>query len=62
MAIDNLPSELPRDASAFFGRQLLGAIFPELLQGRESAVIRRGMLTEDRKLTEPFEYLTDYVK
>ena len=62
MAIDNLPSELPRDASAFFGRQLLGSIFPELLQGRESAVIRRGMLTEGRKLTEPFEYLTDYIK
>ncbi len=61
MAIDNLPSELPRDASAFFGRQLLGAIFPELLLGRESAVIRRGMLTEGGKLTEPFEYLADYV-
>lgn len=61
MAIDNLPSELPRDASAFFGRQLLGAIFPELLRGKNSAVIHRGMITEDGKLTKPFEYLADYV-
>lgn len=46
MAIDNLPSELPRDASAFFGRQLLKKILPELLLGYDSAVMRRGMITE----------------
>ncbi len=61
MAIDNLPSELPRDASVFFGRQLLGAIFPELLRGRDSAVIRRGMIAENGQLTERFAYLSDYV-
>ncbi len=61
MAIDNLPSELPRDASAFFGRQLLGAIFSELLRGRESAVIRRGMIAENGQLTERYSYLSDYV-
>lgn len=62
MAIDNLPSELPRDASAFFGRQMLGAIFPELLLGKDSPVIRRGMIAQDGKLTEAFEYLEDYVR
>ncbi len=61
MAIDNLPSELPRDASAFFGRQLLDKILPELLQGRKSPVIRRGMITEGGKLTEEFSYLAGYV-
>lgn len=61
MAIDNLPSELPRDASAFFGRQLLDRILPELLKGRESAAIRRGMITEDGQLTEEFSYLKGYV-
>jgi hypothetical protein len=60
MAIDNLPSELPRDASAFFGRQLLDKILPELLVGRESAAIRRGMITEAGQLTEAFQYLSDY--
>jgi len=61
MAIDNLPSELPRDASAFFGRQLLERILPELLKGRDSAVIRRGMIAEDGNLTQQFNYLADYL-
>ena len=61
MAIDNLPSELPRDASAFFGRQLLDKILKELLLGRKSSVIRRGMITENGQLTDVFSYLADYV-
>lgn len=60
MAIDNLPSELPRDASAFFGRQLLDRILPELLKGRQSAAICRGMITENGALTDAFTYLSDY--
>lgn len=62
MTIDNLPSELPRDASAFFGRQLLEKILPELLKGRESAAIRRGMIAENGALTEEFAYLQGYVE
>jgi alanine dehydrogenase len=61
MAIDNLPSELPRDASAFFGRQLLEKILPELLKGRDSAAICRGMIAEQGQLTAEFAYLADYV-
>lgn len=61
MAIDNLPSELPRDASAFFGRQLLEKILPELLLGYDSAVVRRGMITQNGRLTPEFDYLADYV-
>jgi alanine dehydrogenase len=61
MAIDNLPSELPRDASAFFGRQLLEKILPELLKGRTSDAIRRGIIAENGLLTPVFEYLNDYV-
>ncbi len=60
MAIDNLPSELPRDASAFFGRQLLDNILGALIQDGESPVIRRGQITEDGHLTPPFSYLEDY--
>lgn len=62
MAIDNLPSELPRDASAFFGRQLLEKILPELLKGRDSAAICRGMIAENGALTDVFSYLENYVK
>lgn len=61
MAIDNLPSELPRDASAFFGRQLLERILPELLKGRNSDVIRRGMIAEAGSLTQQFNYLAGYL-
>lgn len=61
MAIDNLPSELPRDASAFFGRQLLERVLPEVLKGRASEVARRGMIAENGHLTPAFEYLADYV-
>ncbi len=61
MTIDNLPSELPRDASAFFGRQLLDRILPRLLEVPVDAAIRRGMLTENGHLTEAFTYLETYV-
>lgn len=61
MAIDNLPSELPRDASVFFGDQLLKSIFPELILGGQSAVLRRATITDQGALTPAFEYLQDYV-
>lgn len=61
MAIDNLPSELPRDASVFFGDQLIKYIFPELIRGCESAVLRRATITDQGHLTPAFEYLHDYV-
>lgn len=63
MAVDNLPCELPKDASADFGRELLDNIFPELLSGRSSAVIEGARETGlDGKLTEKFTYLSNYVK
>jgi hypothetical protein len=61
MAIDNLPSELPRDASVFFGDQLLEYIFPELILGRQSEVLQRATMTDHGALTPAFEYLQDYV-
>lgn len=60
MAIDNLPSELPRDASAFFGRQLIDNILPELLLP-DSTMIERGTIAANGALTEKFSYLADYV-
>ncbi|MBN8681761.1 MAG: alanine dehydrogenase [Chitinophagales bacterium] len=62
MAIDNLPSELPRDASAFFGEQMLRNVLPELIHGRQSDVIVRGMIAENGALTERYKYLSDYVQ
>lgn len=61
MAIDNLPSELPRDASEFFGKQLIDNILPELLHDRDSAIIARATIAENGELTAPYAYLSDYV-
>ncbi len=61
MAVDNLPNELPRDASTFFGNQFLEGILPELANQDNSQVIARGIVAQDGKLTPRFEYLSDYV-
>ena len=61
MAIDNLPSELPRDASVFFGEQLLKHIVPELLRP-DSPVIQRATIAEGGALTPLFDYLGDYAE
>lgn len=60
MAVGNLPNELPRDASRYFGEQLIKYVFPDLLSGG-SEIIRRATIVKNGKLTEHFEYLKDYV-
>lgn len=62
MAIDNLPSELPRDASDFFGKQLIDNVLPELIKGRNSAAMMRGMIAENGQLGPYFGYLADWVE
>lgn len=59
MAVGNLPNELPRDASKYFGEQLLKYILPDLLQGG-SPVIENATILKNGKLTERFSYLQDY--
>ncbi len=62
MAVDNLPGELPRDASGDFGRLLLEKIFPSLFGEDREEIIKRATITEDGKLTRAFEYLQDYLE
>lgn len=59
MAVDNLPNELPRDASQYFGAHFEKFILRELLGG-ESDIIKRATICEDGKLTAHYEYLSDY--
>jgi saccharopine dehydrogenase (NAD+, L-lysine-forming) len=62
MAVDNLPCELPKDASIDFGNQLLKNVFPPLLNEDPDQVIYRGTETTfEGKLNEPYLYLTDYL-
>ena len=59
MAVDNLPNELPRDASEHFGKHLEKYVLSELLKS-ESEVIARATICEEGKLTPPYEYLAPY--
>ena len=59
MAVGNLPNELPRDASRFFGEQLIKYVLPDLVKGG-NAIIERATMLKDGKLTEPYAYLAAY--
>ena len=62
MAVDNLPCELPRNASREFGRQLIDTVLPALLTGSDpDDRIARATIAQDGHLTERFAYLADYV-
>ncbi|MFN8775321.1 MAG: NAD(P)-dependent oxidoreductase [Flavobacteriales bacterium] len=61
MAIDNLPCELPRDASEAFGSELISAVFPLLFGEDPHDIIWKATETTlDGELTPHFEYLHDY--
>lgn len=61
MAVDNLPCELPRDASASFGHDLVERVLPELLGDDARGVIERATIAQNGMLTKRFAYLQDYV-
>lgn len=60
MSIDNLPNELPRDASDEFGDLLIMNVIPELMTA-QSDIMDRGTICKDGKLTERYQYLQDYL-
>lgn len=59
MAIDNLPNELPKDASHYFGAHFEKYVLKELLGG-DSDIIRRATICDNGRLTAEFDYLADY--
>lgn len=61
MAVDNLPCELPRDASASFGADLIERVLPELFGGDAGGTIARATIARAGSLAEHFAYLQDYV-
>lgn len=60
MAVDNLPNELPRDASKYFGGFLQTYVLPDLINNIESGVIERAIICKNGQLTSYFTYLEDY--
>ena len=59
LAVDNLPNELPCDASQYFGLHFEKYILPELLKP-ESDILHRATICENGRLTPKYEYLADY--
>ncbi|MCK4662829.1 MAG: hypothetical protein KAT68_08195 [Bacteroidales bacterium] len=62
MAVDNLPGELPRDASVDFGKGLIKNVFPSLFGEDAKGIIERGSILKNGKLTPKFSYLKDYTE
>lgn len=61
MAVDNLPCELPKDASEGFGELFLENVIPAFFNNDKDGVLERAKMTENGKLTARFSYLQDYV-
>ena len=62
MAVDNLPGELPRDASRDFGQALSNHVFPELLGLKDTGMIQKATIAESGELTAEYDYLQDYLE
>lgn len=60
MAVDNLPCELPKDASEDFGKELIKNILPSLMIEDKETILARATITQNGKLTNHFEYLQDF--
>ena len=61
MAVDNLPCELPKDASEGFGEMFLEHVIPAFYNGDKDGILKRAKMTENGKLTERYAYLQDFV-
>ncbi|MFC4690219.1 NAD(P)-dependent oxidoreductase [Dokdonia genika] len=61
MAVDNLPCELPKDASEGFGELFLEHVIPAFFNGDKDGILERARMTQYGKLTPRYAYLQDYV-
>lgn len=61
MTIDNLPNELPRDASTDFGNQFIENVLPELLKAESNMIQKASITNKNGTLNKPYLYLTDYI-
>lgn len=61
MAVDNLPCEVPKDASEGFGNDLIEKIVPLFLGEDPDDILGRATIAQNGQLTEHFSHLQDYV-
>jgi len=62
MAVDNLPCELPKDASEGFGKMFLKHVIPAFFNEDKDEILKRGTICDSGKLTASFDYLEGYVQ
>ena len=61
MAVDNLPAELPRDASKGFAEAFVKHVIPAFFNDDKDGILDRARMTRAGKLTADYSYLQDYV-
>lgn len=61
MAVDNLPCELPKDASEGFGELFLDNVISAFFNGDNDGILERALMTSNGVLTERYAYLQDFV-
>lgn len=61
MSVDNLPCELPKDASEGFGECFAEYVIPSFFNNDNEEILRRARVTSKGKLKRRFKYLQDYV-
>lgn len=61
MAVDNLPCELPKDASEGFGEMFAAHVIPAFFNGDANGILERARMTANGKLTDRYKYLQDFV-
>ena len=63
MAVDNLPCELPKDASEGFGKMFFNQVMPAFFNNDKDGILERAKITTSKgTLTERFSYLKDYIE
>lgn len=62
MSVDNLPCELPLDASQGFGEMFMQHVIPAFFNDDKDGILNRSQITNQGQLTPKFQYLQDYVE
>jgi alanine dehydrogenase len=62
MTVDNLPNELPRDASKMFSDIMIKTILPLYIQNTHNEMFKRATIAENGHLTEKYSYLKEWVE
>ena len=60
MAVDNLPSELPRDSSAEFGDGIVNEVLPFMIE-KDDGRILNATITHNGQFSSKYQYLSDYI-